>query len=243
MAKSKEDISTALPKQAKGGGAKFVFETLKSEILTLDLSPGAVLEETVLAQRFSMSRSPIREALVRLTAEGLAETLSNRSTLVAPINLAEFPRYVEALDVLQRINTRLAAKHRTAADIEQMLTQARNFDAACEADNHLLMSETNKDFHMAVAAGGKNPYFARSYGQLLDEGRRILHMHFDYLQMSETDHLLQSEHFEMIAAIEAQDVDLADSLAHEHSRQFHDRFANFMKAQYLDKLDLSSFGT
>lgn len=241
MPETKANPEHATPKQAKGGGAKFVYETLKREILTLELAPGAVLEETVLAQRFAMSRSPVREALVRLTADGLAEALSNRSTLVAPIDLAQFPRYVEALDALQRINTRLAAKHRTGADIELMLEKARDFDAACEANDHLRMSEANKAFHMAVATGGRNPYFAKSYEQLLDVGRRILHMHFDYLQSSTTDHLLQSEHFDMIKAIESQDVELADRLAHEHTRQFHDRFTNFMKAQYLDDFDFSSF--
>lgn len=232
--------NTKAVKQAKGRGAKFVYETLKRDILSLKLSPGDVLEETTLAQRFAMSRSPIREALVRLTADGLAETLSNRSTLVAPINLAEFPRYVEALDILQRINTRLAAKHRTAADIHRMLQRAKEFDAACEANDHLRMSETNKEFHMAIATAGRNTYFARAYGQLLDEGRRILHMHFDYLQSSTTEKLLQSEHFEMIEAIERKDVELADKLAHEHTRQFHTRFTKFMGAQYLDDFDLEN---
>jgi len=241
MPKTKVKTDTVVNKQAKGRGSKYVYDALKCEILSLELSPGTPLDETSLAQRFAMSRSPIREAIVRLSADGLVEMLSNRSTLVAPINLAEFPRYVEALDFLQRINTRLSAKFRTGADIEHMLAKATAFDEACEKGDHLTMSETNRDFHMAVAAGGKNPYLAKSYGQLLDEGRRILHMHFDYIQSSTADHLLQSEHFDIVKAIEKQDVELADKLAHDHTRQFHDRFANFLKAQYFDDFDFSSF--
>ena len=188
-----------------------------------------------------MSRSPIREALVRLSADGLVKMLSNRSTLVAPIDLAIFPRYVEALDFLQRINTRLAAKFRTDHDIEDMTNEAVAFDEACKDGNYLHMSAINRDFHMAVAKAGRNTYLGRAYGQLLDEGRRILHMHFEFIQSSTSDNLLISEHFAIIEAIEKHDVELADRLAHDHTRQFHDRFMNFMHVNYNDDFDFENF--
>ncbi|MFN3937942.1 MAG: GntR family transcriptional regulator [Gemmobacter sp.] len=219
-------------KLSRGSGARHVYEALKAEILTLVLAPGKPLDETVLADRFGLSRSPVREALVRLSAEGLVEMLANRSTRVAPIALADFPRYVEALDFLQRINARLAARNRSAADLVQMKAQAEAFDAACRANDYLEMSATNRDFHMAIAEAGGNRYLTRGYGQLLDEGRRILHLHFDYLQSSETDGILHSDHYDMIEAIRARDVDEADRLAHAHTRQFHDGFLRFLSARY-----------
>ncbi|NOD77559.1 MULTISPECIES: GntR family transcriptional regulator [unclassified Ruegeria] len=226
-------------KRAKGGGSKYVYETLKREILSLALKPGTPLDETGLSERFSMSRSPVREALVRLSAEGLVVMLSNRSTLVAPINLTEFPRYVEALDFLQRINTRLAAQNRSDSEIELMKKEAEAFDQACVANDYLAMSASNRDFHMTIAQAGKNPYLARAYGQLLDEGRRILHMHFDYIQSSATDTLLGSEHEDMITAIRDRDIARADHLAHEHTRQFHKRFVDFLSAQYNEDFDFA----
>ena len=232
---SKVEVNTQ--KQAKGLGARHVYETLRKEILTLALEPGTPLDETTLSQRFAMSRSPVREALVRLSADGLVEMLSNRSTLVAPINLAEFPRYVEALDFLQRINTRLAARNATAEDIKKMRALAKSFDDACRANDYLAMSATNRDFHMSIANAGRNLYLARSYGQLLDEGRRILHMHFDYIRRSDTDALLNPEHYEMVEAIEKRDISLADRLAHEHTRQFHNRFMEFLRARYDDDFE------
>ena len=228
---------TVSVKHAKGRGSKFVFDELKREILSLALQPGTPLDETSLSERFEMSRSPVREALVRLSAEGLVVMLSNRSTLVAPINMAEFPRYVEALDFLQRINTRLAAQNRTDSEIALMEKAAVAFDRACSNNDYLAMSATNRDFHMAIASAGKNPYLTRSYGQLLDEGRRILHMHFDYIKASTTDSLLGSEHQDMIDAIRARDIGAADRLAHEHTRQFHNRFVEFLSARYSDDFD------
>ena len=106
------------PKRVKGSGVKFAYETLRDEILSLALDPGAVLDETSLAERFGMSRSPVREALIRLAGDDLVVTLSNRSTVVAPIDLRSFPKYVEALDVAQRMNTRLAAELRTDLDLK-----------------------------------------------------------------------------------------------------------------------------
>lgn len=228
---------SVVEKQARGKGARYVYEELKREILTLELEPGAPLDETTISNRFAMSRSPIREALVRLSADGLVEMLSNRSTLVAPIDLVGFPRYVEALDYLQRINTRLAARNRAPAEIDIMLEQARAFDAACEDNDYLAMSAKNRDFHMSVAASGKNPYLTRAYERLLDEGRRMLHMHFDFIQSSSSDRLLSTDHYDIVEAIRAQKVSEADRLAHEHTRQFHSRFMDFLHARYDDDFD------
>ena len=101
------------PKRLKGTGVKLAYDTLRDEILSLALPPGALLDETTLAERFGMSRSPVREALIRLAGDELVVTLANRSTVVAPIDVQSFPRYVEALDIAQRMNTRLAAQFRT----------------------------------------------------------------------------------------------------------------------------------
>ncbi|MCJ8029152.1 GntR family transcriptional regulator, partial [Shinella yambaruensis] len=81
-------------KRVRGMGSKSVYDTLRTEILALTLPPGQLLDETTLAERFDMSRSPIREALIRLAGEELVVTLSNRSTIVAPIEVASFPKYV-----------------------------------------------------------------------------------------------------------------------------------------------------
>ena len=62
-------------------------------------------------------------------------------------------------------------------------------------------------------------------------------MHFDFIQASSTDHLLNSDHYDMIEAIREQDVTKADRLAHRHTRQFHDRFVNFLRANYDDDFE------
>jgi DNA-binding GntR family transcriptional regulator len=222
----------------KGTGVKSVYETLRTEILTLALAPSQMLDETTLAERFGMSRSPIREALIRLAGEDLVVTLPNRSTIVAPIEIAGFPKYVEALDIAQRMNARLAAALRTEEDLKIMKHRQSEFVRAVQGGKHLEMSEANKAFHMAIAQAGRNPYLTSFYERLLDQGRRMLHMHFDFLERSPGAHLLTDEHDEMIAAIAAKDAGRADALAHAHTRQFRDNFIDFMKENYATDIDL-----
>lgn len=229
-------------KRAKGTGARFAYETLRDEILSLDLAPGALLDETSLADRFGMSRSPVREAMIRLAGEELVVMLANRSTIVAPINVTAFPKYVEALDIAQRINTRLAAELRTEADLAAIAKRQRGFEAAVKSGKHLAMSEANKQFHMAIAVAGRNSYLAGFYERLLDQGRRMLHLHFQYLERGNDGYLLTDEHAEMLEAIRARDVTRADALAHAHTRQFRDNFLAFMQENYASVMPMDAPG-
>ena len=232
--------SELMDRLPKGAGWKTVYDTLRTEILSLQLPPGHLLDETTLAERFALSRSPIREALIRLAGDELVVPLANRSTIVAPIDIGTFPRYVEALDIAQRITTRLAAEHRTPADLKTIAKRQREFESTLKRGNHLEMSEANKNFHMAIADAGRNPYLSGFYERLLTQGRRMLHMHFDYLKKPAHGYLLTDEHDAMLAAIEAKNVERADKLAHEHTRQFRDHFIEFMKDNYVTNVSLAT---
>lgn len=235
-------MARAAKKVAKPRSAGWtgVYEALRHDILSLALAPGELLDEMGLSRRFGFSRSPIREALIRLSGDGLVVNLPNRTTIVAPVDIARFPQYVDALDLTQRINTRLAAELRTDQDIKEIEAAQQGFIAAVNPRDHLAMSEANKHFHMAIARAGRNPYLASFYEKLLDEGRRILHLHFDYIEKTNDGRLLTDEHEEMIRAIRARDVARADRLAHDHSRQFRDRFLDFLRANYTSSIDLSA---
>lgn len=225
-------------KRTRGTGWKSVYDTLRNEILALALTPGQLLDETTLAERFDMSRSPVREALIRLAGEELVVTLANRSTIVAPIEVATFPKYVEALDIAQRMNTRLAATLRTEADLKIIAKRQKEFEAAVRTGNHLAMSEANKRFHMAIAYAGKNSYLANFYERLLGQGQRMLHLHFEYLERTHEGYLLTDEHNLMLEAIRDKDVEKADELAHAHTRQFQDNFINFLRENYTTDVSL-----
>lgn len=217
----------------RGGGARLVYETLRDEILELLLAPGDALDETALAERFNLSRSPVREALVRLSADGLVRTGPNRSTTVASLDIGTIPRFIEALDYLQRVVTRLAARNRSADDLPAMLAAAKAYDLTCKDGIPLAMSRANKDFHMTIARAGGNLYLADAYARLLDEGRRLLHLHYARRRDADDPFPLGPEHYQMIEAIRENDEAESDRLAHAHTRVFHQRLQDFMAVEFI----------
>ncbi len=207
----------AMGPRARGSGVQTVYEALKRSIVDLSLEPGAPLDEVTLAERFDMSRTPIREALVRLAADGLVTQLPNRNTIVAPIDFGRLPVYFEALTLMYRVTTRLAASGRTARDLEAMRLHQTAYVRAVDRSDALAMIGHNRDFHAAIAEAGGNPYFTSLFVRLLDEGRRILRLYF---YKSFDDHLPRhyaDEHDAIIAAIEAGDAELSDRLAARHA--------------------------
>lgn len=227
-AESTDVASRDGPALRQGGRAALVHDTLQREILTLALAPGAALDETQLARRFSSSRSPVREALSRLAAQNLVIMLANRTTLVAPLQLSDFPRYIEALDLSQRVCTRLAAERRTAPQLAAMRDAAAAFDRALLPHDHLVMLAANKAFHMAVAAAAQNRFLATQYDALLDEGRRLMRLYFLHLDDADYPNPLAEDHHVMVEAIAARDADEAERVARIHTAGFRDRLLSFL---------------
>ncbi|BAO88980.1 GntR family transcriptional regulator [Caballeronia cordobensis] len=217
----------------KETGTARVYVTLRNEILTMKLAPGTHLDEAGVAERFGVSRSPVREALVRLSAEGLVTILPNRGNIVAPMDFGRMPEFLDALDLLQRVTTRLAALHRTEEDLQAIRQAAKIYEKAAAASikkrNSLDVIETNYEFHMTVARAGRNAYFAEIYRRLLEEGRRMLNLHFQFQTLANmSSEQMASDHTDMVAAIEAGDADWAEATAHQHAVQFKGRFMQFL---------------
>jgi DNA-binding GntR family transcriptional regulator len=210
-------------------GGRYIYEELRKQILTLQLKPGAPLDEVSLAAQFGLSRSPVRDALARLISEGLVTILPNRTTLVTPFEIEEFPKYISALDLIQRAVTRLAALHRTEADLVRIRRADDDYMKALDSGDFQKMSETNKAVHIAIAQAANNPYFVGYYERLLGEGQRLLHLHFDYTMSAHSETKMGRDHDDIIDAIQRRDADAAERLAHEHTMLFQKRFLDYMR--------------
>ena len=206
-------------KPVRGSGVQTVYEQLRSAIVNLELPPGSPLDEVRLSQQFAMSRTPIREALVRLVGDGLVTTLPNRSTVVAPIDFEKLPVYFEALTLMYRVTTRAAALRRTPEHMVPIKAAQAEYVRAVERNDAAAMISTNRNFHLAIAEAGGNAYFTSWFSRLLDEGRRLLRL---YYYASFDDHLPRKyvdEHDAMIKAIEKGDAERCDDLAAQHAAQ------------------------
>lgn len=232
----------------KGTGANTVYEGLRDDILNLRLSPGENIQETPLEGRFKVSRTPVREALIRLASEGLITLNPNRGARVSSIDISEMPQFFEALDVCQRLVLRLSAHRRSESDLEKLRSANRKFANAAKKKNVTAMSELNNEFHLATASACGNKYIYGLYRELQSIGLRLSrsafrtafhenHFDGDYYE------IVINHHDTMIDALSQRDPDKAERIGLEHTDLFRRRITRAMETDLARDIDLSETGT
>jgi DNA-binding GntR family transcriptional regulator len=216
-------VATPRTKRTRGTGASFVYDSLKALILDLELKPGTLLDETLVSRQFHVSRSPVREALIRLSAEGLVQTLRNRTSIVAQFDVGALPAYFDAMLLLYRLSARLAAVNATPARIEQLRQIMRQHEDALHRNDMRSMVRFNYDFHSAIAEMSDNPFITGWLRGLLDQGQRILRLYAHNLGDHVPDATLKP-HREMVKAIAAGDPDGAEEAGRADAQALIDAF-------------------
>lgn len=192
-----------------------------------------------MATKYGVSRSPIREAFIRLSSDGLINTLPNKNTLVAPIDIEGFPQYIDALDLIQRAITRLAAILRSSEDIENIIAKNEIFKKAVRLHDALAMIDANREFHLAISQAAHNKHFTFIYQRLLDEGRRTLRVYYQSYNDTPPSKMVDT-HELMIKAIIDKDADLAEKLAHEHSTKLSDSFIRHLSKRFTSEISVNT---
>ena len=210
-------------RRLRGTGAAYVYDSLKAQILDLEAKPGTLLDETVVSRQFGVSRSPVREALIRLSAEGLVQNLRNRTSIVAPFDIAALPAYFDAMQLLYRLTARLAAANVNAARIEELRKVMHDHEDALHKGDMRAMVRHNRDFHTGIAEMSGNPFLAGWMSGLLDQGQRILRLYARNLGDNLPDTGLKS-HRDMLAAIAAGDADRAEAAGRADAQVLIDEF-------------------
>lgn len=221
----------------RGFGVSTVYETLRNEIIELRLAPGSPIDEVQLSERFELSRTPIREALVKLSAEGLITTLTNRATIVSQIDFLGLPEFFDALTLMYRVTTRLAAEKHAEEDIAKIKAFQTAFETAVNERDVVAMIATNRDFHLAIAVAGGNRHYTELFTRLLDEGRRILRLYYSSFNDVLPRHYV-TEHEDMIQAIIERDVEKADRIAVAHADQIVQQIRSYIAADTRQSVDL-----
>src|SRR4030095_11634562 len=197
------------PRRPRGTGASYVHEQLKNRILHLELMPGTLLAETEISRKFGVSRSPVREALIRLSAEGLVQNFRNRTAIVAQFDIAALPSYFDAMQMLYRLSCRLAALNPNPVKLEKLRRDHEEHERALRRRDIRNMVRLNREFHMTIAEIAANPYVAGCTSALLDEGQRVLALYGTHLPERVSGDFLKC-HREILNAITKKDADAAE---------------------------------
>jgi len=153
-------IDRAAPSVVKITRAEELRLQLADEIVRGGLPPGAPLDETDIARRFSVSRTPVREALRQLVASGLVEARPHRGAVVAQPSIERLTGMFEAMAELEAICAGLAAERMTPVERHQLETVHEELRVLSHAGNPDRFHEVNERFHNAIYAGSQNAYVA-----------------------------------------------------------------------------------
>ena len=196
-------------RRPRGTGATFVYESLKAKILNLELRPGTLLDETELSREFHLSRSPVRESLIRLSAEGLVDTPRNRTSMVSQFDFATLPAYFDAMQLLYRLSARMAAQNRSPAQVQRLKDIEHQLEQAHKDSDMLGIVRLNREFHALIAEMSGNPFITTWMRGLLDQGQRVFRMYLHHFHDRVPLPKL-NQHLAMIASIEKGDAEGAE---------------------------------
>src|ERR1700735_1420662 len=133
-----------------------LYETLAKQIITGEIKPGQRLDERDLAERFEVSRTPVREALRGLQERGLVEIMPRRGVVVATISLDRLQELLEAQCELEALCSRRATESMTTMERKELeLLHEQGAQQAANGD-HVGYLETNDQFHSVIARGTHN---------------------------------------------------------------------------------------
>lgn len=177
-------------------------EQLRQLIFDGDLAPGSRLQEEDLSRRFGVSRTPLREALKLLTAEGLITIAPNRGATVTELSLTELAETFPVMGVLEALAGELAASHVDDDDLAALRDLHETIVAGYRARDLRSYFTANQAFHERLVEAARNETLAEHYHQLAGRVRRAR-----YRANMSPERWAQSvaEHDQIIAALETRD--------------------------------------
>lgn len=193
--------------------ADSVYQTLREAIVEGGLHAGDSLIEWHVARQFGTSRTPVREALLRLEAEGLAFRVPRRGLVVRRVSEHEILEVYAVRTALEALAAREAANEAMPSDVAHLRwINQRLAEAIEQADFERVPALTN-EFHQAIAGAAHNSMLQRFIAQAQDWTRRV---GTPTVSMPGRRGAAVKEHARLIDAIAAHDPDAAERLARAH---------------------------
>ncbi|MDZ7761241.1 MAG: GntR family transcriptional regulator [Desulfovermiculus sp.] len=198
------------------GNNSSIYDVLKKRIVLLDYEPGQVLREKELIDEFGVSRTPVREALIRLEMDGLVRILPNLGTIVSEVSFQQLKDVIEVRSHLILLAGQLAAARITKQELNVLRHLIEQMDQ--EEDPKQLM-ELDTQAHDLINQATKNEMLVKMLGQMRDLVVRI----WFYFPSNDNYYNNLSEEFEELeAALKAEDQEESARLLEKHTQRFID---------------------
>lgn len=207
---------------------------LERQLLSGALMPGTVLDERSLAERFGVSRTPVREAVLHLTAQGLLQVVSRVGVMVPKLSVQELLALLEMLGELEGSCARFATKRMDATEREALCAAVEACEVAARARDADLYAESNRRFHEVIYKGCRNEWAVKQIRALRLRCASYTRSRFDW--PSRVTKSL-AEHKQILVAVVAGDSDAARHAMLEHLSVGGKDFAEFVSLLNPDLLE------
>jgi len=201
-----------------------VYQSIKKDILKHELVPGDRVIEGDLAQRYGVSRTPIREALTRLSQDGFVKPFPKHGYTITTITVRDVQEVFTLRITLEGMAVVLATPLISESNLDQLHdTLAKNLDMV-QSDNsasHLDYLASNNEFHINVAKASGNLHLVKMISHLLDESNRIIHAKMNVVGKQGIE-----ESLGVIEAMRTRNTTLASQSMQEHIQAVYDRIMN-----------------
>lgn len=142
---------TARSKNRRLTSAALIFRELRNDIMTLAKAPGMALNEKEIAASYEVSRTPVREAFLKLSEEGLIDIFPQSGTFVSRIPLYSMRENIVVRQALEMMSARLAAMNATEENCQALADNMKRLKIATEQVNHADFHEIDEEFHAIIA--------------------------------------------------------------------------------------------
>ena len=204
-----------------------LYAALKHRILTCSMKPGTRVIEMELSTEFGVSRTPLREALNRLSHEGLLVLNPYKGYTVTPLTVAHFQELCELRRILEPAVAGLAAERATVTDIAALRATATLDYTPGVPSSYENYLRNNCNFHLTLVRSAGNAMLESMVMSALDRHQRPCYLGLD----GGIDGVTSSqEHFEIVAAIERRDAATARQLMAHHLVKGEERIAAALRA-------------
>lgn len=180
-----------------------VYNKLRKWIVTGELVPGTKLRDLDLSEQLGISRTPIREALLRLENDGLVVTKANRWTLVSPINLKEAESIYSIVWTLERLAMEQAFPHISSKEIEELEQLNERFNQTIKTAEIFAILQADNEFHNKIIQLSNNLELPKLLSSLKVRVQRI---EIHYFSQIDAKNKSYNEHQQIIHAIKNQDL-------------------------------------
>ncbi len=197
---------------------------LADEIVRGALAPGAALDETALARRFRVSRTPVREAIRLLAASGLVDARAHRAAVVARPTAQDLAGMFEMMAELEALCAGFAAERMTATERTVMEDMHEKLRVLIQSGDPQRYHEVNEAFHASIYAGAHNSYLAEMTLATRTRVQPFRRAQFRILGRLAKSHI---EHDRVVEAILRGERVLAAQTMHAHIITVRDEYEHY----------------